>query len=147
MSKKAEKGILIGYDDDEGYRVWSTERHRLIRSRDVIFDETPLNQVPDSPVNKASKTEDIEEEEDLVNFRNVRLEGRDNLGENSDLNFKIETPDSPVTIQQEDLDDVHLEADQESEEENLEEPIGRQLRDRSASVSKKPRISPTDETY
>ena len=44
---------------------------------------------------------------------------RENLGENSNpgLNFEVETPDSPVTIQQ-DLVDVHLEADQEPEEGN-----------------------------
>ena len=42
LDKKAVKGILIGYDGDEGYRIWCKENNTLIRSRDVIFDEKPL---------------------------------------------------------------------------------------------------------
>lgn len=42
MDRKALKGILIGYDHDEGYRIWDQEHDRLIRSRDVIFEENTL---------------------------------------------------------------------------------------------------------
>lgn len=35
MEKKAVKGISIGYDNDDGYRVWCKENNTLIRSRDV----------------------------------------------------------------------------------------------------------------
>lgn len=41
MSKKAEKCILIGYDGDEGYRLLN-KHGKLVRSRDVIFNETIL---------------------------------------------------------------------------------------------------------
>jgi hypothetical protein len=41
LSKNAEKCILIGYDGDEGYRLLS-ETGKLIRSKDVIFNETVL---------------------------------------------------------------------------------------------------------
>lgn len=41
LDRKAQKGILIGYDADDGYRIWNSEEFKLIRSRDVIFDETP----------------------------------------------------------------------------------------------------------
>ncbi|KAG5883622.1 hypothetical protein JTB14_029567 [Gonioctena quinquepunctata] len=34
MDKEAIKGVLMGYDNDDGYRIWS-----LVRSRDVIYDE------------------------------------------------------------------------------------------------------------
>ncbi|CAB0003770.1 unnamed protein product, partial [Nesidiocoris tenuis] len=42
FQKKARKGILIGYDGDEGYRIWCQKNLQLIRSRDVIFNEEPL---------------------------------------------------------------------------------------------------------
>lgn len=42
LDKKAQKGILIGYDSDEGYRIWDSNTCKLIRSRDVVFDETPI---------------------------------------------------------------------------------------------------------
>lgn len=42
LQKKAEKGILIGYEGDEGYRIWIMESHKLIRSRDVTFEETTI---------------------------------------------------------------------------------------------------------
>lgn len=42
MQKKAKKCILIGYDNDDGYRLWHKESNSLVRSRDVTFDERPL---------------------------------------------------------------------------------------------------------
>ncbi|KAG5872603.1 hypothetical protein JTB14_027944 [Gonioctena quinquepunctata] len=39
MGKKAIKGVLMGYDNDDGYRIWSLDGKKLVRSRDVIFDE------------------------------------------------------------------------------------------------------------
>lgn len=42
MDRKATKGILIGYDHDDGYRIYCKEEGKLIRSRDVIFEERTL---------------------------------------------------------------------------------------------------------
>lgn len=39
LDKKSVKGVLVGYDNDEGYRVWVREKSKIIRSRDVIFEE------------------------------------------------------------------------------------------------------------
>ena len=39
MDKKAIKGILMGYENDDGYRIWATVEKRLVRSRDVVFEE------------------------------------------------------------------------------------------------------------
>ena len=39
MDAKAEKGILIGYEGDDGYRIFLQPGNRTCRSRDVIFDE------------------------------------------------------------------------------------------------------------
>jgi transposase InsO family protein len=42
MDPKATKGILIGYDHDDGYRIFDKEECKLIRSRDVVFEEKTL---------------------------------------------------------------------------------------------------------
>lgn len=42
LHKKATRCILIGYDNDDGYRLWNRERNSLVRSRDVIFNEKML---------------------------------------------------------------------------------------------------------
>lgn len=49
MDKKANKGILIGYDGDDGYRIWCRYKNKIIRSRDVIFREpkTPITPRPE----------------------------------------------------------------------------------------------------
>ncbi|CAB0020139.1 unnamed protein product [Nesidiocoris tenuis] len=77
LSKKAVKGVLVGYENTEGYRVWCKETNRILRSRDVIFDEKPLKSenklLPerqtseDFEVDEADKseTEDDSENEDL----------------------------------------------------------------------------------
>ncbi|KAJ8884087.1 hypothetical protein PR048_015944 [Dryococelus australis] len=42
MDKKAQKGVLIGYDEDDGYKIWCGQDNRVVRSRDVTFNEEPL---------------------------------------------------------------------------------------------------------
>ena len=47
MDKKAVKGILLGYDGDERYRIWIKETNSVICSRDVIFEEKPVTSCED----------------------------------------------------------------------------------------------------
>ncbi|CAB0019509.1 unnamed protein product, partial [Nesidiocoris tenuis] len=77
LSKKAVKGVLVGYENTEGYRVWCKETNRILRSRDVIFDEKPLKSenklLPERQTSKdfevdeadKSETEDDSGNEDL----------------------------------------------------------------------------------
>ncbi|CAB3250055.1 unnamed protein product [Arctia plantaginis] len=61
LDKKAQKGILIGYDSDNGYRIWDSNSFKLIRSRDVTFNENPLLghfEEIDEPVANQNKTAD-----------------------------------------------------------------------------------------
>jgi len=61
MDTKAEKGILIGYEGDGGYRIFVQPGNvsRTYRSRDVIFDEKVLTQtVSNFPVNINSDADD-----------------------------------------------------------------------------------------
>ncbi|GLV39519.1 hypothetical protein CBL_09595 [Carabus blaptoides fortunei] len=44
MDKKAIKCILVGYDEDDGYRLFNLATNQLIRSRDVVFQEKPFSQ-------------------------------------------------------------------------------------------------------
>ena len=39
IDTKAEKGILVGYEGDDGYRFFLQPGNRICRSRDVGFDE------------------------------------------------------------------------------------------------------------
>lgn len=41
MDKKALKGFLVGYDGDERYRIWISEEHKIMLSRDIQFQERP----------------------------------------------------------------------------------------------------------
>ena len=40
MEAKSKKCVFVGYGIDEfGYRLWDFENHKIVRSRDVIFNE------------------------------------------------------------------------------------------------------------
>lgn len=53
MDAKAEKGVLVGYEGDDGYRIFVQPGHKVCRSRDVIFDENIITSTTafDWPVN------------------------------------------------------------------------------------------------
>jgi hypothetical protein len=43
LDVKSKKCVFVGYDIDEfGYRLWDFENQKIIRSRDVIFNEKVL---------------------------------------------------------------------------------------------------------
>lgn len=76
MDRKAVKGILLGYDNDDGYRIYSEEESKLIRSRDVIFEEKILEQkrvvtnpmpieLPNQLQNSESRTQDRVDDADV----------------------------------------------------------------------------------
>lgn len=64
-NKKAIKGILVGYDNNDGYRIWCRERNTLIRSKDVVFQEKTLREVAseDSPRSSELFLPDFQEEQ------------------------------------------------------------------------------------
>ena len=71
MDSKAEKGILIGYEGDDGYRIFLQPGNTTCRSRDVIFDEKVITSttVLDWPMNTSADAradEDVLEEQDAV---------------------------------------------------------------------------------
>lgn len=37
MDQKAEKKILVEYNDDEGYKVYILEKYEIVTSKDVQF--------------------------------------------------------------------------------------------------------------
>lgn len=51
LDKKAKKGTL-GYDGDDGYRVWRQDERDAVRSRDVIFHEKQFS----VPASAAART-------------------------------------------------------------------------------------------
>ena len=43
LETKSKKCIFIGYEvDDFGYCLWDYENHKIIRSRDVVFNENVM---------------------------------------------------------------------------------------------------------
>jgi hypothetical protein len=47
LEAKSKKCTFIGYDvNDFGYRLWDYENHKIIRSRDVIFNEKVMYKDP-----------------------------------------------------------------------------------------------------
>ena len=43
IEAKSKKYTFIGYEVDEfGYRLWDYEKHKIIRSRHVVFNETVM---------------------------------------------------------------------------------------------------------
>ena len=43
LEAKSKKCVFVGYEINEfGYRLWNFENHKIIRSRDVIFNEKVL---------------------------------------------------------------------------------------------------------
>ena len=43
MEDKSKKCVFVGYDIDEfSYRIWDFENRKIVRSRDVIFNEKVL---------------------------------------------------------------------------------------------------------
>ncbi|KAH0815970.1 hypothetical protein GEV33_006820 [Tenebrio molitor] len=61
MDPKATKGILIGYDHDDGYRIFDKEECKLIQSRDVVFGEKTLEH---TKTDRDELTDDDEEEQE-----------------------------------------------------------------------------------
>ncbi|GFT42873.1 retrovirus-related Pol polyprotein from transposon TNT 1-94 [Trichonephila clavipes] len=84
MDKKDIQGYLVGYDGDERYRIWLKKEHRVILSRNVIFQE------------KAGKCDDRTE----LKLED-RIRGDTNQGKYEEQLIKIE--DNPIekTLSQE----------------------------------------------
>ena len=51
IEPKSQKCIFLGYGDsgEMGYRLWDLENRKIIRSKDVIFDETCMYKEPVEP--------------------------------------------------------------------------------------------------
>ncbi|GFV84632.1 retrovirus-related Pol polyprotein from transposon TNT 1-94 [Trichonephila clavipes] len=109
MDKKAIQGYLVGYDGDERYRIWLKKEHRVILSRDVIFQE------------KAGKCDDRTE----LKLED-RIRGDTNQGKYEEQLIKIENNPIERTLSQEDLRDSETDR-----EEDAEPTSNRQLRNRS----------------
>lgn len=91
MDRKATKGILVGYDQDDGYRVYCQEDGKLHRSRDVIFEEKLVKQqdvaLPGSSVGpnlsketKLTKSDEIETQNEDTEDELWELDDSENDG-------------------------------------------------------------------
>jgi hypothetical protein len=58
LDPRAEIGYLVGYDSTNIFRIWVPERHQVIRTRDVTFDEWRKYHPDDLRVALADRIED-----------------------------------------------------------------------------------------
>ncbi|GFV87268.1 retrovirus-related Pol polyprotein from transposon TNT 1-94 [Trichonephila clavipes] len=98
MDKNAMQGYLVGYDGDERYRTWLKKEHRVILSRDVIFQE------------KAGKCDDRTE----LKLED-RIRGDTNQGKYEEQLIKIEDNPMEKTLSQEDLSDSETDREEDTE--------------------------------
>ncbi|KAL3281959.1 hypothetical protein HHI36_005162 [Cryptolaemus montrouzieri] len=66
FDRKTTEGVLVAYNNNDGYRIWCKDLRKVIRSRDVTFDEIHLNfaeicEEPCHSQNLQSEEDDIEE--------------------------------------------------------------------------------------
>lgn len=80
MDKKATKGVLVGYDGDERYRIYVKESNQVFLSRDVIFHERlhECFEKVEVPTPKR-RTEENENEDDLSNESSEESSSKSNL--------------------------------------------------------------------
>jgi hypothetical protein len=58
LEPRAEIGYLLGYDSTNIFRIWVPERHRIVRTRDVTFDESRKYHPDDLRMALANRIED-----------------------------------------------------------------------------------------
>jgi hypothetical protein len=91
MDKKAVKGFLVGYDGDERYRVYIKEEHKVILSRDVVFQETvkDCSECVELPRSAASSSKQETEQEQQTTNREYETDSESDTeseGEDDHIN-------------------------------------------------------------
>lgn len=133
LNRKAEKGIFIGYDGDEGYRVFDVKNLKLIRSRDIVFDEIPLlekNKIDKSVESPRIKPRKSKTYELPVPSTSSQINNKDNVQSHphSETN---ESDGDFQSIEDDETDGGNDVTRQDIEDTPIVEINRRQLRDRS----------------
>ena len=70
LDAKSNKCVFVGYGDDEfGYRFWDYENRKIIRSRDVIFNENVMYK--DKSIAESSSSSTEAETKEFVEFEEI----------------------------------------------------------------------------
>ena len=70
LDAKSNKCVFVGYGDDEfGYRFWDYENRKIIRSRDVIFNENVMYK--DRSIVESSSSSTEAETKEFVEFEEI----------------------------------------------------------------------------
>lgn len=154
MDEKAIKGYLVGYNGDEGYRVYIKENHKVLVSRDVIFQENLTSCIKKKSNELMSEGVVLQESQEKntevrLPFKNIDERKEDSLPEeivhsqDVEENEQVmeEVSSSQDVVQGNSYSDTSVEDFQEcenlssSEEDNVQDEdssqIRRTLRDRS----------------
>ncbi|KAK3020979.1 hypothetical protein RJ639_046966 [Escallonia herrerae] len=85
LDSKSQKCVFVGYGGDEyGYRLWDYEHNKIIKSRDVIFDESRLykHRLQEHGTEKEDK--EYMKLDELEDGQIPRIESREVLDETTD---------------------------------------------------------------
>lgn len=126
MDKKAVKGVLVGYDGDERYRIYIPSDHKVILSRDVQFQE---------------RTDECRRKvklpmKDIVHENQVEVEVRpDEQKIDTEVKSEINSEDSQKLRKASSSDEQNETGNEsedidEEEEDNSQQTSGKVLRDR-----------------
>ena len=70
LDAKSNKCVFVGYGDDEfGYRFWDYENRKIIRSRDVVFNENVMYK--DRSIAESSSSSTEAETKEFVEFEEI----------------------------------------------------------------------------
>ena len=104
MAPRAAIGYLVGYESSNIWRIWIPSRRKVIRARDVEFDETELYTADDSAPHRIAVTDDSSQFTTILDYDEVTQVIND-----------IDIPDVTHTSEQSDQggeDHSHTEVDQ-----------------------------------
>ncbi|KAK2998889.1 hypothetical protein RJ639_023068 [Escallonia herrerae] len=90
LDSKSQKCVFIGYGGDEyGYRLWDYEHNKIIRSREVIFDESRLykHRLQEHGIEKENK--EYMELDELEDGQVPRTENPEVLDETTDTEIEV----------------------------------------------------------
>ena len=112
MDRKAVKGYIVGYDGDERYRIYIKEQNKVILSRDVKFQENPIQcenaiKLPFKDVDPTGEEQNEEQNAESSIYSDEYETASDNYCENQELEDEIQQDQEDKQNQQNQEDQLN----------------------------------------
>ncbi|CAL1356411.1 unnamed protein product [Linum trigynum] len=100
LNPRAKKGVFVGYEDGvKGFRVWSPSEHRVILSRNVIFDEKSMFN-PMLKITVVEGSRNVDKQVELQTLNESEFEHQGGEDQHEDVSTEPETSKSSAGAQQ-----------------------------------------------